>query len=159
MTVLTIARRELARDYDCERVHSRRCWKSRFGAAADSKRRGRATPCRRSGLPRENVHEILRYLKSDVEQPYRMLYDLTAIDERVRVNRQGQPPSDFTVVYHLLSFERNEDIRIKVPLSASPRSHWQRSPSIWPSANWYEREAVGHVRHRRSTGTRTCGAS
>ncbi len=45
-----------------------------------------------------------------------MLYDLTAIDERVRNHRQDQPESDFTVVYHLLSFDRNEDIRIKVPL-------------------------------------------
>ena len=40
-----------------------------------------------------------------------MLYDLTAIDERVRTHRDGQPASDFTVVYHLLSFERNEDVR------------------------------------------------
>ena len=45
-----------------------------------------------------------------------MLYDLTAIDERMRVHREGQPASDFTVVYHLLSFSRNEYIRIKVPL-------------------------------------------
>ena len=45
-----------------------------------------------------------------------MLYDLTAIDERMRVHREGQPASDFTVVYHLLSFDRNEYIRIKVPL-------------------------------------------
>ncbi len=29
----------------------------------------------------------------------RMLYDLTAIDERGRTHRDGQPPSDFTVVY------------------------------------------------------------
>ena len=43
-----------------------------------------------------------------------MLYDLTAIDERMRTHREGQPASDFTVVYHLLSFERNEDVRLKV---------------------------------------------
>ncbi len=42
-----------------------------------------------------------------------MLHDLTAIDERARENRQGQPEGDFTVVYHLLSHERNADIRIK----------------------------------------------
>ncbi len=43
-----------------------------------------------------------------------MLYDLTAIDERLRQNRAGQPQADFTVVYHLMSFERNADIRVKV---------------------------------------------
>ena len=33
--------------------------------------------------------EILRYLKCEAESPYLMLYDLTAIDERERTNRQG----------------------------------------------------------------------
>ncbi|MFA5865839.1 MAG: NADH-quinone oxidoreductase subunit C/D [Phycisphaerae bacterium] len=86
-----------------------------------------------------NVKDILRYLKSEVCRPYRMLYDLTAIDERERVHRQAQPAGDFTVVYHLLSFDRNEDVRIKVSLKGD-------SPSIgtvtdlWPAANWYERE-------------------
>src|SRR5580698_4971924 len=60
---------------------------------------------------------LLRFLKFEVDRPYRMLYDLSAIDERMRVHREGQPPSDFTVVYHLLSFGRNEYLRIKVALS------------------------------------------
>src|SRR5947207_13954716 len=49
------------------------------------------------------VHEVLGHLKSGIERPYRAFYDVTAIDERERTNRQGQPASDFTVVYHLLS--------------------------------------------------------
>ena len=49
--------------------------------------------------------------------PYRMLYDLTAIDERRAHARAASRPSDFTVVYHLLSFDRNEDLRIKVALA------------------------------------------
>jgi NADH-quinone oxidoreductase subunit C/D len=90
-------------------------------------------------VPPSKMHEVLRYLKEEADQPYRMLYDLTAIDERVRANRHNQPGSDFTVVYHLLSFERNEDIRIKVAL----KGEHPTLPSvvgIWPSANWYERE-------------------
>jgi len=89
--------------------------------------------------PRENVQETLRWLKFDVERPYRMLYDVTAIDERERVNREGQPPSDFTVVYVLFSFERNEYVRIKTALSESSLSVGTIT-GIWPSANWYERE-------------------
>jgi NADH-quinone oxidoreductase subunit C/D len=81
---------------------------------------------------------VLQYLKLGSERPYRMLYDLTAIDERERTHREGQPPADFTVVYQLLSFVRNEDVRLKVALTDG-----QAAPTItdlWPSANWYERE-------------------
>jgi NADH-quinone oxidoreductase subunit C/D len=91
-------------------------------------------------IPGDQVPSILRYLKEQIPQPYRMLYDLTAIDERERVHRPDQPASEFTVVYHLLSYERNDDIRLKTPLKDERLS----VPSIvdlWPSANWYECEA------------------
>ena len=81
--------------------------------------------------PQDKARDMLRYLKTETERPYRMLYDLTAIDERVRNNREDQPVSDFTVVYHLLSFERNEDVRIKVALAASAL-HCKRSPTSGP---------------------------
>jgi NADH-quinone oxidoreductase subunit C/D len=85
------------------------------------------------------VREVLRHLQRDVPQPYRMLYDLTCIDERQRVHRPGQPVSDFTIVYHLLSLAGNADIRVKVPLVGAKPS----IPTVidlWPNANWYERE-------------------
>jgi NADH-quinone oxidoreductase subunit C/D len=86
--------------------------------------------------PRERLHELLRALKPD----YRMLYDLTAIDERMRNHRDGQPAGDFTVVYHLLSFDRNEYIRLKVALAEDNLSV-PTITNLWPAANWYEREA------------------
>jgi NADH-quinone oxidoreductase subunit C/D len=86
-------------------------------------------------VSRDQVHDLLRGLKP----VYRMLYDLTAIDERMRRHRDNQPESDFTVVYHLLSFDRNAYIRIKVPLRESNLSV-PTATDIWPSANWYERE-------------------
>jgi NADH-quinone oxidoreductase subunit C/D len=90
-------------------------------------------------LRESKVRDILRWLKCEANNPYRMLYDLTAIDERVRSDRHEMPDSDFTVVYHLLSFDRNEDLRIKVPLSGEfPTT--QSVVDIWPCANWYERE-------------------
>ena len=82
---------------------------------------------------------VLSYLKQEVSQPYRMLYDLTAIDERLRRNRQGQPASEFSLVYHLLSFERNADVRIKVPLLGDTPSI-PTMTDLWANANWYERE-------------------
>lgn len=85
------------------------------------------------------VKDVLHYLKLETKQPYRMLYDLTAIDERERQHRHGQPTSDFTIIYHLASLERNADLRLKVPLN----DHKPSLPSItelWANANWYERE-------------------
>jgi NADH-quinone oxidoreductase subunit C/D len=122
-----------------------------------------------AGVPQETVDHIptfwvakgrllglLRFLKEEVDRPYKMLYDLSAIDERMRVHRDGQAASDFTVVYHLLSFERNEYVRIKVAL-AEDRLSLPSITDIWPAANWYEREVwdmfgivfEGHPRLRR----------
>ena len=91
-------------------------------------------------VPKTHVRDVLRYLKMNVGQPYRVLYDLCALDERLRAHRQQQPRSDFTVVYHLLSYERNADVRIKVALSGD-RPSIPSVVDIYPSANWYEREA------------------
>jgi NADH-quinone oxidoreductase subunit C/D len=86
-----------------------------------------------------SIHGVLSHLKSVVQRPFRMLYDLTAIDERMRNNRAGASGGDFTVVYHLFSFDRNEYIRLKVPLHED-RLRLATITDIWPCANWYERE-------------------
>jgi NADH-quinone oxidoreductase subunit C/D len=88
---------------------------------------------------REKIHDLLRYLRGEIVQPYRMLYDLSAIDERMRTHRDGQPAGDFTVVYHLLSLDRNEFLRVKVPLQQD-RLSVETASDLYPSANWYERE-------------------
>lgn len=90
-------------------------------------------------VERGMVHDVLLHLRSAAERPFRVLYDLTAMDERLRIHREGLPPSDFTVVYHLISFERNEDVRIKVALKDGALEV-PTAEDIWPNANWYERE-------------------
>jgi NADH-quinone oxidoreductase subunit C/D len=90
-------------------------------------------------VPADRIREVLRYFKADVERPYRMLYDLTAIDERWRAHRAGQPESDFTVLYLLFSFERNAFLRLKVALTGASPALPSATP-VWPCANWYERE-------------------
>jgi NADH-quinone oxidoreductase subunit C/D len=99
---------------------------------------------------------VLRFLKEEVERPYPMLYDLTAIDERRRQRRPGQPAADFALVYQLLSVERTADVRIKVPVNGE-RPGLPSVTGLWPAADWYEREAwdmfgldfAGHPRLRR----------
>lgn len=86
-----------------------------------------------------SIRLTLQMLKED-SQNCLMLFDLTAIDERDRIHREGQPASSFTVVYHLMSLQSAADeVRIKVALP----DHSPSLPSIsdiWPNANWYERE-------------------
>jgi len=104
----------------------------------------------------ELAGDVLTFLKTGIANPFSMLYDLTAIDERNRKSNNGESDHSFTIVYHLLSFDRNQDIRIKVDLKEEFPSH----PSItklWPMANWYEREVydmfgitfTGHPHLRR----------
>jgi NADH-quinone oxidoreductase subunit C/D len=90
-------------------------------------------------VSKSDIHEAIHLLRSSIPDPYTMMYDLTAIDERGRTHRDGQPPSDFTVVYHLYSFERNAYVRLKVALNQTQLS-LPTITDIFPSANWYERE-------------------
>jgi NADH-quinone oxidoreductase subunit B/C/D len=81
--------------------------------------------------------DVLRYLKTVATPKYQRLDDLTAIDESAR--RQPQNYPDYTLVYHLLSFDSASRLRLKVPLQG--QDPVTRSiTDIWPSANWYERE-------------------
>ena len=88
---------------------------------------------------RDKAMAVLKYLRDDARPRYEMLLDVTAIDERMRVHRQGQPDSDFTVVYHPTSFSGNCDIRIKVALRMNDLTMPTAIP-LWSSANWQERE-------------------
>ena len=112
--------------------------RERFGAAAIAPQATRDAAAT-FWVARDRAHDVLRYLKSEAPRPYRVLFDLTAIDERTRRDRRGQPASDFTVVYDLLSYERNENVRLKVALAGE----YPALPTVtdlWSAANWYERE-------------------
>ncbi len=89
-------------------------------------------------VERAQLLDVLRCLRQ-LPRPYSMLYDLSAIDERLRKHRHDLPASDFTVFYHLLSIDRNSDVRVKVALREGDLSLPTAIP-IWPNANWYERE-------------------
>ena len=91
-------------------------------------------------VKRGDVVEFLRALRDTVRPKFEMLLDLTAIDERMRSHREGQPPSEFSVVYHLMSFSGNRDFRVKVPLMDADLNV-PTVTGLWPAANWYEREA------------------
>ncbi|QEH95208.1 NADH-quinone oxidoreductase subunit C/D [Gluconobacter thailandicus] len=90
-------------------------------------------------VKRAELHHVLAALKNAATAPL-MLFDLTAIDERERTYREGQPDAPFTVLYHLMLLDRNaEEARIKVALSAEDLS-LPTITDLWCNANWYERE-------------------
>jgi NADH-quinone oxidoreductase subunit B/C/D len=51
----------------------------------------------------DRIKDVLRFLKSETTQKFQRLEDLTVIDESARRRPESYP--DFTLIYHLLSFE------------------------------------------------------
>ncbi|HLO90888.1 MAG TPA: NADH-quinone oxidoreductase subunit C/D [Lentimicrobium sp.] len=129
---------------------------SRFGESSILHEQATADGIPTLWIDQGHAEEVIRFLKYDVSDPYNMLYDLCAVDERKRVNFNGQPSSDFTIVYHLTSLVRNEDIRLKIATTGEYPSV-KSITGIWPSAAWYENEAfdmygitfTGHPHQRR----------
>jgi NADH-quinone oxidoreductase subunit C/D len=91
-------------------------------------------------LPAARLLDVLGFLKRGIDPPYAMLFDLTAMDERLRQHRAGLPDSAYSVVYHLLSVAGNAHLRLKVALSERDPALSSVVP-VFPNANWYEREA------------------
>ncbi|NIH40997.1 MAG: NADH-quinone oxidoreductase subunit C/D [Buchnera aphidicola (Periphyllus aceris)] len=89
-------------------------------------------------LDRKNLLKIVSFLCKE-NKFYDMLFDLSAIDERVRTYKNLFPKSDFSVFYHFLSVSDNSDIIIKVPLFEN-KLKIDTITNFFLNANWYERE-------------------
>jgi NADH dehydrogenase I D subunit len=110
----------------------------------------------------DRLKEILRFLKTEAAPKFLRLDDLTAIDESARRDQRPLPcydgtvaneigkngrsfgPDkeiypDYTMVYHLLSFDPPGRLRLKVGLKGKEPLA-QTITDLWPSASWYERE-------------------
>jgi len=85
------------------------------------------------GLKREGLFEVANFLKNHAVTPFNLLLDICAVDYL------GQKPR-FEVVYHLYALESKTRLRLKVSV---PEEDPVVSSvvSIWPTADWYEREA------------------
>ncbi|HYM75999.1 MAG TPA: NADH-quinone oxidoreductase subunit C [Candidatus Dormibacteraeota bacterium] len=83
-------------------------------------------------VDRSGIREACALLKEDSACPFNFLSDITCVDWYPAEPR-------FEVVYHLLSIPKKERVRLKVRLdSASPAV--ESLTSIWPGANYFERE-------------------
>jgi len=81
---------------------------------------------------RENIIDILDYLKHDTELQFIYLTDITAI----HYPEQEKP---IGVIYHLHSLRNNVRVRVKVFLP-SEDYHIATATNLWNGANWMERE-------------------
>ena len=83
-------------------------------------------------LERSALREACAILQSDPAARFTFLSDLTCVDWHPREPR-------FEVVYHLLSIPRKERVRLKVRL-AGDDPNLESVTSVWPAANFFERE-------------------
>jgi NADH-quinone oxidoreductase subunit C len=84
------------------------------------------------GVVREQVPEVLKFLKGDARCLFDCFIDIAGVDYPERKQR-------FEVVYHLLSPRQN--LRIRVKTSTDETTPVPSVVDIFPAANWFEREA------------------
>jgi NADH-quinone oxidoreductase subunit C len=83
-------------------------------------------------VPREDIVAVLTFLRDDPECRFENPIDIAGVDYPAR-------PERFEVVYHLLSPRKNQRIRVK--LSTDEHTPVPSVVSVFPFADWYEREA------------------
>ena len=83
-----------------------------------------------TGLP-TTIPDLVGFLKKNSECQFTTLVDITAVDYPGREKR-------FDVVYHLLSMNLNQRVRVKVNLAEDEMI--PTLVNLFPSANWFERE-------------------
>ncbi len=81
---------------------------------------------------RDHILSLLRFLRDDQQCNFETLIDICGVDYPERTER-------FEVVYHLLSMRMNHRIRIRI--RTDEETAVPSSVAVWPSANWFEREA------------------
>src|SRR5579859_1850507 len=83
-------------------------------------------------VDRSAIREACTLLKDDPACPFNFLSDITCVDWYPAEPR-------FEVVYHLLSIPKKERVRLKVKLEGDS-SALESVTSVWPGANYFERE-------------------
>ena len=80
---------------------------------------------------RENIIDVLEYLRDDGACRFQQLVDITAVDCPARAER-------FDVVYNMLSVANN--MRVRVKISVSEETLVPTATGVFGSAGWFERE-------------------
>ena len=81
---------------------------------------------------RDHIVPLLRFLRDDQQCNFETFIDVCGVDYPERSER-------FEVVYHLLSMRMNHRIRVRI--RTDEETAVPSVVSLWPVANWFEREA------------------
>ena len=84
--------------------------------------------------------EVATKLRDAPELRFEQLMDLCGADYS-DYGGGGRDGARFAVVYHLLSITRNRRLRLRVFAADDELPVVDSVIGVWPSANWYEREA------------------
>jgi NADH-quinone oxidoreductase subunit C len=83
-------------------------------------------------IAQDRIADVLTALRDDPRGRFELLIDICGVDYPEREKR-------FDVVYHLLSVRLNQRIRVK--LETDEATPVPSVVGVFPTANWYEREA------------------
>ncbi len=92
--------------------------------------------CYEITLAREALVEACHFLKN--QQGFAQLMDLCGVDMLEMPDWPTDAPR-FQVVYNILSIANNQRLRLKI--GANARDLVDSVTEVWPTANWFEREA------------------
>jgi NADH-quinone oxidoreductase subunit C len=82
-------------------------------------------------VERDSIVQVLEFLRDDSQCRFETLVDLCGADYPTE-------PERFEVVYHMLSMRLNQRLRVKV--RTDEMAPVPSATSVFPVANWYERE-------------------
>src|SRR5881396_3391214 len=88
-------------------------------------------------VTREALPRVLAHCRDEPALAFEMLTDLTAVDYSKFPGREDGPR--FEVVYHLVSISLGHRIRLTARVEEDDASV-PSAASLWPIANWFERE-------------------
>ena len=80
----------------------------------------------------DRIEDVIRFLRDDPTCRFTTLIDICGVDYPERAER-------FEVVYHMLSMQQNQRIRVK--LCVDEETPVASICDLFPVANWFEREA------------------
>jgi NADH-quinone oxidoreductase subunit C len=86
----------------------------------------------------EEVNAVGKILRDDASLAFSTLLDLIGVDYQ---GYNGWDGPRYAVVYNLLSVEHNWRVRVRVFCPNDDFPALDTIIAVWPSANWYEREA------------------
>jgi NADH-quinone oxidoreductase subunit C len=92
----------------------------------------------------ENLTAVATTLRDAPELRFEQMTDLAGVDYSTYGKEAGDDVATgprFAVVYHLLSITNNRRLRLRVFAADDEMPAIDSVIGIWPSANWYEREA------------------